>query len=197
MKLDTQGLLDDLKNPGDRRELIPAYQNAVHESLASHFEDRVISCMSQYPSNIFSPQILLSSSTSLSRRISMRNSDDFWPNDPSSDPWYVFPFSLIWSFTKNKHLNSQAYPLEFPYLAPDRSSRKYHPRLGHVPNRIPPALFPADGLPYLPCCRALPFGRSHIHHRHTITPQHNCPLQYAVHCLLPLLQFSLSSHSPR
>ncbi|KAF7939185.1 uncharacterized protein EAE97_007266 [Botrytis byssoidea] len=89
VKLDTQGLLDDLKNAKDRRELIPAYQNAIHASLLSHFEDRVISCMSQYPANIFSPQILLSSSTHPTSKIAMRNSDDFWPNDPVTHAWHI------------------------------------------------------------------------------------------------------------
>ncbi|KAK6603593.1 raffinose synthase sip1 [Botrytis cinerea] len=87
VKLDTQGLLDDLKNAKDRRELIPAYQDAIHASLLSHFEDRVISCMSQYPANIFSPQILLSSSAHPANKIAMRNSDDFWPNDPATHAW--------------------------------------------------------------------------------------------------------------
>ncbi|TGO35112.1 hypothetical protein BHYA_0170g00250 [Botrytis hyacinthi] len=89
VKLDTQGLLDDLKNAKDRRELIPAYQNAIHASLLSHFEDRVISCMSQYATNIFSPQILLSSSTRPANKIAMRNSDDFWPNDPATHAWHI------------------------------------------------------------------------------------------------------------
>ncbi|APA08805.1 hypothetical protein SS1G_02597 [Sclerotinia sclerotiorum 1980 UF-70] len=89
VKLDTQGLLNDLKNPKDRRELIPAYRDAVHASLVSHFEDRVISCMSQYPSNIFSPQLLLSSPGHISRKVAMRNSDDFWPNDPTAHPWHI------------------------------------------------------------------------------------------------------------
>ncbi|TGO54633.1 hypothetical protein BCON_0104g00300 [Botryotinia convoluta] len=89
VKLDTQGLLDDLKNDKDRRELIPAYQDAIHASLLSHFEDRVISCMSQYATNIFSPQILLSSSTHPSSKMAMRNSDDFWPNDPATHAWHI------------------------------------------------------------------------------------------------------------
>ncbi|CCD49099.1 glycoside hydrolase family 36 protein [Botrytis cinerea T4] len=89
VKLDTQGLLDDLKNAKDRRELIPAYQDAIHASLLSHFEDRVISCMSQYPANIFSPQILLSSSAHPANKIAMRNSDDFWPNDPATHAWHI------------------------------------------------------------------------------------------------------------
>ncbi|KAF7934962.1 uncharacterized protein EAE98_003007 [Botrytis deweyae] len=89
VKLDTQGLLDDLRNAEDRRELIPAYQDAIHASLLSHFEDRVISCMSQYPTNIFSPQILLSSSTHPAKKIAMRNSDDFWPNDPATHAWHI------------------------------------------------------------------------------------------------------------
>ncbi|TEY70255.1 hypothetical protein BOTCAL_0108g00100 [Botryotinia calthae] len=89
VKLDTQGLLDDLKNAKDRRELIPAYQDAIHASLLSHFEDRVISCMSQYPTNIFSPQVLLSSSTHSANKIAMRNSDDFWPNDPATHAWHI------------------------------------------------------------------------------------------------------------
>ncbi|KAM0316125.1 hypothetical protein ACHAO8_003366 [Botrytis cinerea] len=87
VKLDTQGLLDDLKNAKDRRELIAAYQDAIHASLLSHFEDRVISCMSQYPANIFSSQILLSSSAHPVNKIAMRNSDDFWPNDPATHAW--------------------------------------------------------------------------------------------------------------
>ncbi|KAF7877245.1 hypothetical protein EAF04_000929 [Stromatinia cepivora] len=89
VKLDTQGLLNDLKNPKDRIELIPAYQGAIYTSLISYFEDRVISCMSQYPSNIFSPQLLLSPSGHTSRKIAMRNSDDFWPNDPTAHPWHI------------------------------------------------------------------------------------------------------------
>ncbi|KAF7888009.1 uncharacterized protein EAF01_011163 [Botrytis porri] len=89
VKLDTQGLLGDLKSAKDRRELIPAYQNAIHASLLSHFEERVISCMSQYPTNIFSPQILLSSSTHPANKIAMRNSDDFWPNDPATHAWHI------------------------------------------------------------------------------------------------------------
>ncbi|PQE03585.1 raffinose synthase Sip1 protein [Rutstroemia sp. NJR-2017a BVV2] len=90
VKLDTQGLLDDIKNSADRRDLIPAYQAAIHASATKHFGNKVISCMAQYPSNIFSPEILLSSNpSSTTHRIAMRNSDDFWPNQPDSHPWHI------------------------------------------------------------------------------------------------------------
>ncbi|PQE06216.1 raffinose synthase Sip1 protein [Rutstroemia sp. NJR-2017a BBW] len=90
VKLDTQGLLDDIKNSADRRDLIPAYQAAIHTSATKHFGNKVISCMAQYPSNIFSPEILLSSNPSpTNHRIAMRNSDDFWPNQPDSHPWHI------------------------------------------------------------------------------------------------------------
>ncbi|KAM3064699.1 hypothetical protein ACMFMG_011270 [Clarireedia jacksonii] len=90
VKLDTQGLLDDIKHATDRQDLIPAYQMAIHTSSTKHFRNKVISCMAQYPSNIFSPEILLSSKTSvMEQKIAMRNSDDFWPNQPDSHPWHV------------------------------------------------------------------------------------------------------------
>ncbi|CAD6446105.1 2766078a-f595-47ac-9eeb-edf455e67a82 [Sclerotinia trifoliorum] len=131
VKLDTQGLLNDLKNPKDRRELIPAYQDAIYASLISHFEDRVISCMSQYPSNIFSPQLLLSSSGHTSRKIAMRNSDDFWPNDPTAHPWHIHTNSHTSHLTT--HLENIVLDWDMfqtsscdttPFSSPDYSS--YH-----------------------------------------------------------------------
>ncbi|KAB8298786.1 hypothetical protein EYC80_000960 [Monilinia laxa] len=125
IKLDTQGLLADLKNPKDRRELIPAYQDAIHRSLASHFEDRVISCMSQYPSNIFSPQILISSSNHGSGRIAMRNSDDFWPNEISSHPWHVHTNSHTSHLTT--HLENIIPDWDmFQTASPSSSYASYH-----------------------------------------------------------------------
>ena len=100
VKVDNQNFVDLLSNPSDRRKLISAYQSAWMSAALRHFltEDplgqeqfRVISCMSLAPVLIFNVQ--LNPPTTLDKpppRYLLRNSDDFFPDDPGSQTWHIF-----------------------------------------------------------------------------------------------------------
>lgn len=85
MKADTQFFLDHLNNAEDRRRFITTYQNAWSLAALKHFGLKVISCMS------LTPQLLYHSYLPTDKpRFTVRNSDDFFPNDPTSHSWHIF-----------------------------------------------------------------------------------------------------------
>ncbi|KAL3419619.1 galactinol-sucrose galactosyltransferase 6 [Phlyctema vagabunda] len=98
VKTDTQFLLDQLENAPDRRRFISAYQDAWLKASAHHFSAKAISCMSQVPQNIFHSQLLISQP-----KLMVRNSEDFFPDEPSSHPWHIFCNAHTNVFTQ--HLN--------------------------------------------------------------------------------------------
>lgn len=85
VKADAQFFLDLLEDPEDRVRFTAAYQDAWTISTLRHFQTKAISCMSQAPQIIFHSQIPTNKP-----QILLRNSDDFFPDIPSSHPWHIF-----------------------------------------------------------------------------------------------------------
>ncbi|KAK3694543.1 glycoside hydrolase superfamily [Podospora appendiculata] len=98
VKTDGQFILDTLEGATPRRELIDSYLDAWLVASLRHFGGNVISCMSQTPHILFRNQLPNDRPAFL-----CRNSDDYFPSDPSSHPWHV------WSNAHNalltQHLN--------------------------------------------------------------------------------------------
>lgn len=86
VKADNQYYPDYLDGAQDRASTMYAYQDAWLSAATKHFGHRAISCMSQ------TPQILFHSFLRPSDRppYLVRNSDDFFPDDPSSHSWHLF-----------------------------------------------------------------------------------------------------------
>ncbi|KAF2235298.1 glycoside hydrolase family 36 protein [Viridothelium virens] len=85
VKTDAQFLLDEIASAPARRSLINNYLDSWTITQLRYFAGRAISCMSLSPPIIFHsllptnrPQLLL------------RNSDDFYPDEPASHPWHIF-----------------------------------------------------------------------------------------------------------
>ncbi|KAL9110570.1 MAG: hypothetical protein Q9227_004928 [Pyrenula ochraceoflavens] len=85
VKTDAQFFLDLLSSTADRRRFTTVYQDAWNIAHLRHFSAKVISCMSQVPQIMFHSLLPKSSPTIL-----IRNSDDFFPDVPTSHPWHVF-----------------------------------------------------------------------------------------------------------
>jgi Raffinose synthase or seed imbibition protein Sip1 len=99
VKTDAQFMLDLIHDAKDRRELIRKYQDAWTVSSLKWFSTRAISCMSQVPQIIFHSQLPQNRPS-----ICVRNSDDFFPEIPSSHPWHIFTNAYTSLFTH--HLNA-------------------------------------------------------------------------------------------
>lgn len=85
VKTDAQFFLDLLDDPVDRARFTQAYQDAWSISSLRYFQEKAISCMS------LTPQIIFHSQVPTNRpKFVLRNSDDFFPDIPSSHPWHVF-----------------------------------------------------------------------------------------------------------
>ncbi|KLU87858.1 seed imbibition protein [Magnaporthiopsis poae ATCC 64411] len=84
VKTDTQSFLDYPEHAEDRSVLTASYQTAWRSALVRHFDGKAIACMAQIPQNI--PEFLRDDRPALM----MRNSDDFFPDDPGSHTWHVF-----------------------------------------------------------------------------------------------------------
>jgi len=98
VKTDAQFMLDTFISAEARRDLIPAYLDAWNISTLRHFSVKAISCMSQ------TPQILFHSQMPTNRPpLLVRNSDDFFPEIPTSHPWHIFVNAHNALFTQ--HLN--------------------------------------------------------------------------------------------
>ncbi|EEH05104.1 alpha-galactosidase [Histoplasma capsulatum G186AR] len=98
VKTDAQFFLDLLQDPADRVRFTTAYQDAWSVASLRYFQAKAITCMSQTPQIIFHSQVPTNKPKML-----LRNSDDFFPNIPSSHPWHVFCNAHNALFTQ--HLN--------------------------------------------------------------------------------------------
>ncbi|KAI5803810.1 glycoside hydrolase superfamily [Geopyxis carbonaria] len=99
VKCDVQASLDEFDEAADRQSLGYAYQNAFKVNSLSHFAGRVIYCMAMQPAIFFHSLLPQTSPRTL-----VRNSDDFFPDIPSSHLWHVFCNAMNNIFTS--HLNS-------------------------------------------------------------------------------------------
>ncbi|KAI5467333.1 glycoside hydrolase superfamily [Mariannaea sp. PMI_226] len=85
VKTDAQCMMDTWIDASPRRELFTRYLDAWTISMLRHFSAKAISCMSQVP------QILFHSQMPTNRPVMVvRNSDDFFPDDPTSHTWHVW-----------------------------------------------------------------------------------------------------------
>ncbi|TQV98630.1 raffinose synthase protein Sip1 [Cordyceps javanica] len=85
VKTDAQCALDTIASASARRALINAYLDKWSIASLRHFGTNAISCMSQFPQAIFHafmPQIR--------PPVVARNSDDYFPDVPSSHRWHVW-----------------------------------------------------------------------------------------------------------
>ncbi|KAG5993017.1 hypothetical protein E4U43_003600, partial [Claviceps pusilla] len=85
VKTDAQVMLDLLAEAPDRRELISTYLDEWSKASQKHFGAKVISCMSQFPQALFRSQLPQSHLEKI-----VRNSDDYFPNEPASHPWHIW-----------------------------------------------------------------------------------------------------------
>ena len=85
VKTDAQFMLDTIADAPERRRLITAYQDAWAIAGLRYFSIKAISCMSQFPQCIFHTQLPTNKP-----RFMVRNSDDFFPDIPSSHPFHIF-----------------------------------------------------------------------------------------------------------
>ncbi|ROW14847.1 hypothetical protein VPNG_03820 [Cytospora leucostoma] len=98
VKTDAQFMTDTWVSAKARRELITEYLDAWTISSLRHFSIKTISCMSQTPQILFYSQLPRNRPTIL-----CRNSDDFFPEIPSSHPWHIWTNAHNSLFTQ--HLN--------------------------------------------------------------------------------------------
>ncbi|KAL8883229.1 MAG: hypothetical protein Q9192_007337, partial [Flavoplaca navasiana] len=98
VKTDAQFFLDVMDDADDRRDLIQTYQDAWTIASLRYFSIKAISCMSQIPQILFHSQLPTNKP-----RLMVRNSDDFFPDVPSSHPFHIFTNALTSLLTS--HLN--------------------------------------------------------------------------------------------
>ncbi|KAI4111548.1 MAG: hypothetical protein LQ339_000419 [Xanthoria mediterranea] len=98
VKTDAQFFLDVMDDADDRRDLIKTYQDAWTIASLRYFSIKAISCMSQIPQILFHTQLPTNKP-----RLMVRNSDDFFPDVPSSHPFHIFTNALTALLTS--HLN--------------------------------------------------------------------------------------------
>jgi hypothetical protein len=85
VKADAQCLLDSFEDASARRELTNAYLDKWSITALRHFGVNAISCMSQFPQAIFHAHM-----PQLRPPVVMRNSDDYFPNVPTSHRWHIW-----------------------------------------------------------------------------------------------------------
>ncbi|KAL8966497.1 MAG: hypothetical protein Q9197_005942, partial [Variospora fuerteventurae] len=85
VKTDAQFFLDVMDDADDRRRFMKTYQDAWTISSLRYFSSKAISCMSQIPQILFHTQLATDKP-----RLMVRNSDDFFPDVPSSHPFHIF-----------------------------------------------------------------------------------------------------------
>lgn len=98
VKTDAQFMMDAWSSARARRELTGAYADAWAVAAMRHLQARAISCMSQTPTLLFHAQLPQGPPA-----LPVRNSDDFFPEIPSSHPWHVWSNALNSLLTQ--HLN--------------------------------------------------------------------------------------------
>jgi hypothetical protein len=91
-------MLDTFVSAKDRSDLISTYLDAWTVSTLRHFSVKAISCMSQTPQILFHSQMPQNKPPLL-----VRNSDDFFPEIPTSHPWHIWTNAHNALFTQ--HLN--------------------------------------------------------------------------------------------
>ncbi|RPA97417.1 glycoside hydrolase [Choiromyces venosus 120613-1] len=96
IKCDAQYGIDDFDDPIVRRSLAPAYQEAFKTNSLKYFSRRAIYCMAHIP-YIFFRALLPHDAT----RALFRNSDDFFPDVPSSHVWHIFANSMNNIYSSN------------------------------------------------------------------------------------------------
>ncbi|GFP56677.1 probable galactinol-sucrose galactosyltransferase 6 [Trichoderma asperellum] len=85
VKTDAQFMVDMWLSASVRRELINTYLDTWNLTSLRYFSVKAISCMSQIPQALFNSQMIPNRPALL-----VRNSDDFFPQIPSSHPWHVW-----------------------------------------------------------------------------------------------------------
>ncbi|KAM0467006.1 hypothetical protein ACHAPV_000518 [Trichoderma viride] len=85
VKTDAQFMIDMWLSASVRRDLINTYLDAWNLTSLRYFSVKAISCMSQIPQALFNSQMIPNRPALL-----VRNSDDFFPQIPSSHPWHVW-----------------------------------------------------------------------------------------------------------
>lgn len=85
VKTDAQFMMDSWTSASARRTLLMRYLNTWTISMLRHFSARAISCMSQMPQALFHSQMPANRPA-----IVVRNSNDFFPDVPSSHTWHVW-----------------------------------------------------------------------------------------------------------
>ncbi|KAL8719032.1 MAG: hypothetical protein Q9225_003913, partial [Loekoesia sp. 1 TL-2023] len=98
VKTDAQFFLDIMDDANDRRRFMKTYQDAWTIASLRYFSIKAISCMSQTPQILFHTQLPTNKP-----RLMVRNSDDFFPDIPSSHPFHIFTNALTSLLTS--HLN--------------------------------------------------------------------------------------------
>ncbi|PWW71617.1 Glycoside Hydrolase Family 36 protein, partial [Tuber magnatum] len=96
IKCDAQYGIDDFDDATVRRSLGPAYQEAFKINSLKYFSRRVIYSMAHVPYIFF--RALLPHDAA---RVLLRNSDDFYPDVPSSHVWHVFANSMNNIYSSN------------------------------------------------------------------------------------------------
>ena len=98
VKTDAQFMIDTWSSSDRRRELANTYLDAWAIASTRHFGAKVISCMSQAPQILFRQQLSQTRPT-----IPVRNSDDYFPDEPNSHTWHIWANAHNALFTQ--HLN--------------------------------------------------------------------------------------------
>lgn len=98
VKTDVQYMVADISSSSERADVIPAYQAAWHTAVQSRLGGKAISCMSMVPEMIWRSLLQAKSAP-----IIFRNSDDYFPEIPSSHTWHIWVNAHNALFTQ--HLN--------------------------------------------------------------------------------------------
>ncbi|KAK2594995.1 hypothetical protein QQS21_007302 [Conoideocrella luteorostrata] len=85
VKTDVQVMIDLFESASDRGNLMSVYLDEWAKASRKHFGAKAISCMSQFPHALFYAQLPQNQ-----QEIVVRNSDDYFPDRPSTHPWHVW-----------------------------------------------------------------------------------------------------------
>lgn len=99
VKTDAQVMMDKWTSADARRKLTNEYFDSWIISSLRHFDGQTISCMSQFPQALFYSQMPRNRYPMV-----VRNSDDYFPDIPSSHAWHIWANAHNSIFTQ--YLNS-------------------------------------------------------------------------------------------
>ena len=85
VKTDGQYFLDVMDAAPDRRRFMNRVQDIWNLETLRYFGTDAISCMSMFPQNLYHSLLPTNKPSFM-----LRNSDDFFPDIPSSHPWHIF-----------------------------------------------------------------------------------------------------------